>query len=161
MKKIFIRQAKTEQETREVFAIRKEVFVDEQKMFQDSDIDENDKKSIYLIAKSNGMIVGTVRVFPVGDDSWIGGRLAVRRKYRGTHAGCSLVKEAVKFVIMKKCKKFTAIIQVKNVNFFKYLGWKPIGNKINYLGLPHQIMEADLDIPENGGRNRGQANRIM
>ena len=150
MKEIVIKQAKSEEELKEVFSIRKEVFVNEQKIFEETDIDEDDEKSIYLIAKSNGYVVGTVRVFSVGDDAWIGGRLAVKRKYRRTYAGSLLVKEAVKFVKMKGCKKFIATIQEKNVNFFKRLGWKPIGDRINYLGLPRQIMQADLDVPENG-----------
>ena len=38
-------------------------------------------------------------------------------------------------------------LQKKNVEFFKQLGWKPIGEVISHLGSPHQVMEADL---ENG-----------
>ena len=107
MTPIIVKQAVSDEEIREVFSIRKEVFVQEQQMFNDSDIDDNDRKSTYLIAKSNGTIVGTVRVFPVGKDSWIGGRLAVRRDYRRCLAGCLLVKEAVKLVRKKNCRIFT------------------------------------------------------
>jgi putative N-acetyltransferase (TIGR04045 family) len=147
MNPITIKQADREEDFREVFSIRKEVFVEEQRMFQDSDIDENDNKSTYLIAKCNGIAVGTVRIFPKGDNAWVGGRLAVRKQFRGTHAGCLLVKQAVSWVTTKKCKKFSALIQEKNVEFFKQLGWNPIGEVISHLGLPHQVMEADL---ENG-----------
>ena len=151
MNPIIIQQAINQDEIREAFSIRKEVFVKEQRMFQDSDIDENDKKSIYLIAKSNGTVVGTVRVFPAEKDSWVGGRLAIRKNYRRCLAGCLLVKEAVKLVKMKNCRKFTATIQEQNVHFFKRLGWRPVGNLFNYLGLPHQVMEADLDIKADMG----------
>lgn len=150
MNPITIKQANREDEIREVFSIRKEVFVEGQRMFRDSDIDENDHKSTYLIAKCNGTIVGTVRIFPVGDDAWVGGRLAVREKFRGTHAGCLLVKEAVNWVTTKKCKKFSALIQEKNVEFFKQLGWKPIGEVMSHLGFPHQVMEADLGNGKGG-----------
>ena len=147
MNPITIKQANREDDIRAVFSIRREVFVEEQRMFRDSDIDENDCKSTYLIAKCNGTSVGTVRIFPVGDDAWVGGRLAVRETFRGTYAGCLLVKEAVNLVTTKNCKKFSAVIQKKNVAFFKQLGWKPIGEVISHLGCPHQVMEADL---ENG-----------
>ena len=145
MNSIVIRQAITEDEIREVFSIRKEVFVTEQGMFQGSDVDENDSNSIYLIAQSNGTIVGTVRAFPVDGNSWIGGRLAVRKNFRGSRAGFFLVQEAVKLVKSKKGRRFSANIQEKNINFFKKLGWIPVGNVFDHMGYPHQIMEVDLN----------------
>jgi putative N-acetyltransferase (TIGR04045 family) len=149
MKKILIRQAIKEEEIREVFAIRKEVFVDEQKLYQNSDIDENDNNSFYLIAEDNDIIIGTVRVFPAAnDDTWVGGRLAVREKYRGSGAAVLLSKEAVNLAKTKGCRRFIATIQQQNVNFFKRLGWKPTGDIFNYLGVPHRPMEADLSMPE-------------
>ena len=57
MNKIIIKQAENSEEIRESFAIRKEVFVDEQKIFRDSDVDKNDDKSVYLIAKYNTLII--------------------------------------------------------------------------------------------------------
>ena len=144
---IVISQAVEEEEIREVFAIRKEVFVDEQKVFSDSDIDENDQKSIYLIAREDGRIVGTVRVFPSGNDgTWVGGRLAVKSEYRGNHAAVLLSREAVETVKAHNCRRFIAEIQKQNVNFFRQLGWKLIGDEFIYSGIPHQLMEADLNI---------------
>ena len=67
-------------EQERAFEIRKEVFVLEQKLFSNSDADENDPKSIHLVAEWNNQVVGTVRVFPVNHNGhWIGGRLAVRK----------------------------------------------------------------------------------
>jgi radical SAM protein (TIGR04043 family)/putative N-acetyltransferase (TIGR04045 family) len=127
--------------------IRKEVFVLEQKIFKDSDLDENDHKSIHLVAKIDGKIIGAVRVFPstTGNGHWIGGRLAVRKGHRISSAGESLVREAMRYVKRHGCTRFTAHIQQKNVHFFSKLGWKSIEPVENYLGLPHQLMEADLE----------------
>jgi putative N-acetyltransferase (TIGR04045 family) len=146
---VIIRQAIKDEEIKEVFAIRKEVFIDEQKIFQNSDIDENDKNSIYLIAEDDNIIIGTVRIYPSGnDDTWVGGRLAVRNKHRGSRAASLLSQEAVNLAKIKGCRKFVATIQEQNVNFFKRLGWKTTGGIFNYLGVPHQPMEADLNINE-------------
>jgi len=147
MREIIISQAIGEEEIREVFAIRREVFVNEQKLFQAADVDEDDENSLYLIAKSNDIITGTVRVFPTGDDdTWVGGRLAVRKKYRGWTTAVLLSREAVNLVKSKGCRRFIATIQSQNVNFFKRLGWEPIGDVFDHLGIAHQLMEADLDI---------------
>jgi predicted N-acetyltransferase YhbS len=57
--------------------------------------DQNDAKSVHLIAEWNHQVVGTVRVFPVSQNGhWVGGRLAVRKEYRNTGAGELLVREA-------------------------------------------------------------------
>ncbi|MGZ3613683.1 MAG: MSMEG_0567/Sll0786 family nitrogen starvation N-acetyltransferase [Thermodesulfobacteriota bacterium] len=138
--------ARTRAEQERAFEIRKEVFVLEQELFSNSDFDENDAKSIHLVAEWNHQVVGTVRVFPVNQNGhWIGGRLAVRKEYRNTGAGEILVREAMHFVKDRGCTKFTAHIQVENVPFFSRIGWKTIEPVQDYFGKPHQLMEANLD----------------
>lgn len=133
-------------EQERAFEIRKEVFVLEQKLFPNSDADENDPKSIHLVAEWDNQVVGTVRVFPVNHNGhWIGGRLAVRREFRNTGAGELLVREAIQCVKSQGCTKFMAHIQVENVPFFSRLGWRVIEPMKEYFGKPHQIMEANLE----------------
>lgn len=145
---IVCHSARNSHERNEAFKIRREVFVNEQRMFSDSDRDENDSESILLVAKTEGKIIGTVRVFPgkAGVGHWIGGRLAVQKEYRTGRTGSLLVKEAMKRVKKKGCTIFTAEIQEKNVRFFKKLGWQPIGQVIDRFGFPHQTMRADLSL---------------
>jgi putative N-acetyltransferase (TIGR04045 family) len=145
MRKISVRQAVKKEEIREVFEIREEVFVKEQKIFDRTDKDEQDGQSLYLIATIHDQIAGVVRVYPIGDDEWVGGRLAVKKKFRGTRAGWLLVKEAVSLVKRNQCRKFTATIQEENVKFFKRLGWEPRGEFFVYQGKKHLVMEADLE----------------
>jgi radical SAM protein (TIGR04043 family)/putative N-acetyltransferase (TIGR04045 family) len=138
--------ARTRLEKERAFEIRKEVFVLEQKLFSNSDIDENDTYSLHLVAEWNDQVIGTVRVFPVNNNGhWIGGRLAVRKEYRSTGAGELLVREAMQYVKSQGCTKFTAHIQVENVSYFSRLGWRVIEPMKEYFGKPHQIMEADLE----------------
>jgi radical SAM protein (TIGR04043 family)/putative N-acetyltransferase (TIGR04045 family) len=133
-------------EQERAFEIRKEVFVLEQELFSNSDADENDPKSIHLVAEWDNQVVGTVRVFPVNNNGhWIGGRLAVKKGYRNTGAGELLVREAIECVKNWGCTKFTAHIQVENVSYFSRLGWRVIEPMKEYFGKPHQIMEANLE----------------
>lgn len=139
-------RVRTEQEQAAVYAIRNAVFVREQGLFRDSDKDEQDEYAIHLILKEEDDIVGTVRVFPdkAAKSHWIGGRLAVRKDKRSFRAAARLVKEAMKQVKKNGCILFTAHIQMKNVPFFKKLGWTSIGPAKEYLKQPHQVMAADL-----------------
>lgn len=145
--------ARTDAEVATAFEIRKAVFVCEQGLFDTSDLDEADDRSIHLVAEIGGEIVGTVRVFPAASGlsgHWIGSRLAVRERNRSYRTGALLVREAMKRVKKKGCKHFTAHIQEKNVPFFKKLGWSPAGPVQAYLGHPHQHMVADLKrVPDD------------
>jgi radical SAM protein (TIGR04043 family)/putative N-acetyltransferase (TIGR04045 family) len=143
---IVCHSARNQRERSEAFAIRNEVFVREQKMFDTSDIDDNDLKGTQLVARSKGLVVGTVRIYPENHEKnhWVGGRLAVRKDYRNTRAGSDLVKEAMKRVKKKGCRVFMATIQEQNVSFFKKLGWAPQGPLEMHSGHPHQPMQADL-----------------
>jgi radical SAM protein (TIGR04043 family)/putative N-acetyltransferase (TIGR04045 family) len=137
---------KTRVEQERAFEIRKEVFVLEQKLFSNSDADENDPKSIHLVAEWNNQVIGTVRVFPVNNNGHrIGGRLAVRKGYRNTGAGELLVREAIECVKNRGCTKFTAYIQLENVPLFSKIGWKAVESVKQYFGKPHQMMEANLE----------------
>lgn len=145
-------RARTPEEVREAFAIRQEVFVREQALFRETDQDANDAHSIHIVAKSDGEIVGTVRVFPAnGNGHWIGGRLAVRKDHRVGSVGARLVREAMKRVKKEGCTHFTAHIQQQNVRFFQRIGWEPDGPLEPLQGQLHQHMVADLDrVPPDG-----------
>ena len=144
--KLTCHPVRTRVEREMAFEVRKEIFVLEQRLFRNSDVDENDARSIHLVAEWNNQVVGTVRVFPVNENGhWIGGRLAVRKEYRNTGAGEILVREAMHFVKNRGCTKFTAHIQSENVPFFSRIGWKTVEPVKDYFGKPHEMMEANLE----------------
>ncbi len=145
VERIVCHPSRTRRELAKAAAIRHQVFVDEQRLFQDTDADENDGESTHLIAEMEGQIIGTVRVFPVeGNGHWIGGRLAIQKEWRGSGAGELLVREAMRFVKSKGCTAFTARIQEENIPFFVQVGWRPAGRLHEYRGRIHQQMKADL-----------------
>lgn len=146
-KQLICRPARSSNELAIALQIRKEVFVDEQRLFETSDLDDHDSQSAHIIAEHDNEIIGAVRVFPEKDtcNHWVGGRLAVRRESRDLQAGALLVRAAMSYVKKIGCTRFTAHIQEQNVRFFSLLGWKAVGPVEIYHGKPHQLMEADLD----------------
>jgi radical SAM protein (TIGR04043 family)/putative N-acetyltransferase (TIGR04045 family) len=139
--------ARTEDEKSRALEIRHAVFVEEQRLFIESDLDEHDRAAILLVARKNDRIIGTVRIFPdasQGSGHWIGGRLAVHRDFRVFRVGAGLVREAMRRVKKRGCTVFSAHIQEKNVRFFQKLGWAAVGPMEIYCGHPHQLMLADL-----------------
>jgi len=147
MEEIVCHRSRNQGEREKAFSIREAVFVQEQKIFKTTDVDQNDPKAIHLVAKYENRIIGTVRVYPAGtgNGDWIGGRLAVQKGFRTSGAGERLVREAVAVVKRKGCSYFTAHIQEKNITFFEQLGWRKIGPVREHFGRPHQLMAANLE----------------
>ena len=138
------RPVQNKEELFESYSLRKEVFVEEQKLFKRTDRDKHDKHAIHIIALYKKKIVGTVRVHRDKADIWFGSRLAVLKRFRGK-AGKILIQKAVEVVKVNGAKQFMAHIQKRNVPLFKRLKWKPVGQIITYHHEPHQLMEAKLD----------------
>lgn len=148
MKRVICKIAKTEAERQGHFAVRHIVFVEEQHLFEESDIDDYDRHAILLVAvnRDTGAVVGAVRCYEVEPGVWYGGRLAVLKEAR-TNAnaiGPRLCKLAEKVVIQQGCRRFLAYIQLQNVRFFERLGWQKVGEPMIHCGQPHQTMQASL-----------------
>ena len=142
---VVCRVASTEAEREQAFQVRKKIFVEEQGLFESSDVDRYDNGGIHIIAECDRRVVGTVRVYKDGHDLWMGGRLAVLKEYRKGKVGSLLVKEAMKTVKSNGANCFLAFIQVRNVRYFQRLGWRPVGPALLHHRALHQKMEADLN----------------
>lgn len=149
MKNYEIRIAETEFETQASLALRRQVFVKEQQLFEESDADENDPSAITInIWKQGTILVGTVRCYPDRKNSslWWGGRLAVHEQYRIRGIGVYLIEAAVQQMKREQVTCFRAQVQEQNVQLFEKLGWIKVGTPMLAQGLPHQIMEANLHV---------------
>lgn len=136
------------------FAIRRRIFVDEQSLFDESDLDSHDRdvSTIALLGYSEGIVVGTVRLFPLDPavGRWQGDRLAVLWSYRTLGVGAPLVRCAVATAAALGGRTMTAHIQPANITFFRRLGWATAGETEIYAGLPHQPMNIVLPRQSEG-----------
>ncbi|HEX9369515.1 MAG TPA: MSMEG_0567/Sll0786 family nitrogen starvation N-acetyltransferase [Roseiflexaceae bacterium] len=151
MDEIICKIAETAAEREGHFAARRAAFVEEQGLFEASDVDEHDAYAIHLVAVnlSGGAVVGAVRCYPAGGDVWYGGRLAVLPAYRrqASSIGANLCRLAEATVLAHGCRLFLAYIQMQNVRFFERLGWRAYGDVAIHYGVPHLLMAASLARP--------------
>ena len=142
-----VRAAKLAHEREGHFAVRHEVFVRDQQLFPLTDVDERDDhpSTIHLVGEADGRMVGAVRIYPIdGPGRWQGDRLAVHREHRASRLGVDLVQLAVGSAAALGGTVMEAHVQVSNVRFFEYLGWRSNGPTEIYVGTPHQPMTIDL-----------------
>jgi putative N-acetyltransferase (TIGR04045 family) len=145
------------------FRIRHEVFVVEQGLFRpaggaadgdDADAHDEDPATIHAVGLADGVICGTVRLYPVPEvpGRWKGDRLAVLPGHRHLGLGAPLVRFAVGCAAARGGREMEAYIQPANVAFFRWLGWQPAGGLVQYAGIPHQRMLIGLHPPARPSR---------
>ncbi|MEO6821738.1 MAG: MSMEG_0567/Sll0786 family nitrogen starvation N-acetyltransferase [Candidatus Nanopelagicales bacterium] len=126
--------------------IRHEVFVVEQGLFADSDVDAHDADpdTVHLLGLVGDEPAGTVRLWPQGSGIWKGDRLAVLHRQRHVGLGRPLVRLAVTTAAELGGDRMNAQVQVGTVRFFQALGWAVDGEPYDYLGAIHQHMTIEL-----------------
>ena len=136
------------------FAIRHEVFVEEQSIFAGSDRDSHDvgDSVVRLLGYCDGVVAGGVRLFELDQLAglWQGDRLAVLSAYRLRGVGAPLVQCAVAAAAVHGGRLMKAHIQLGNVSFFERLGWTRAGETELYAGLVHQPMRIALPTIDEG-----------
>ncbi|PZV06170.1 MAG: GNAT family N-acetyltransferase [Leptolyngbya sp.] len=128
------------------FALRHAIFVEEQALFQGSDIDhlDNIAHPIIAIAPETQQVIGVVRIYEPEPGLWYGGRLGTHADYRkGWKIGKGLITQAVTTANAWGCTQFLATVQLQNVRFFQRLHWTS-QQEISIRDRPHHLMEADL-----------------
>lgn len=130
--------------------IRRRVFVEEQGFFEGSDRDDHDDDpaTIKVLGLYGRVAGGAVRLYSLDDEGeWKGDRLAVLPEFRKHGLGAPLVRFAVRTAGERGGRRMIAHIQPPNVRFFERLGWERIGEPIDYVGRPHQLMAIPLGPP--------------
>jgi putative N-acetyltransferase (TIGR04045 family) len=130
------------------FAVRHRVFVELQGLFAGTDRDahDDDPATLHVVASVDGALVGTVRLYPLGDGLWKGDRLAVLPDARVHRLGGALVSFAVRTAGSLGGRVMVAQVQVANVRFFERLGWVRDGDAAVYCGVMHQPSAIPLGL---------------
>lgn len=124
--------------------IRKQVFEDEQG-FQ-NEFDEKDAISTHIVLFDKDKVpVAACRIFhDVEKDSYILGRLAVVKEYRGKNIGSVVVGEAERYVHKKGGKRIALHAQCRASAFYVKLGYTEFGSIEEDEGCLHIWMRKHL-----------------
>jgi len=147
--KFMLKIAESEDELRQYNSVRREIFVNEQGIFEGEDRDEHDSVALPIIGldAASEQVVGVVRCYPLENGDWMGGRLAVLPTFRG-RLGALLVRKAMEEVQIRGCHNFYAHIQEQNVKFFQRLGWTLTGESSVFSNVVHYDMHVVFEHRE-------------
>jgi predicted GNAT family N-acyltransferase len=127
----------------EALALRHEVFVVEQGVPQELEIDEDDAIAIHLIALLSGRVVGTLRIVLHGRTAKIG-RMAVSASLRKNGIGRDLMRFAALTASREGAEQVILNAQVSARGFYARLGYGQEGALFDDAGIPHVLMRKNL-----------------
>jgi predicted GNAT family N-acyltransferase/gamma-glutamylcyclotransferase (GGCT)/AIG2-like uncharacterized protein YtfP len=126
-------------ELQKAFAIRMRVFVKEQGVPPEIELDRDDKRAIHFLATVTGRAVGTARVVMRHGGAKIG-RMAVLKNYRGKGVGKTLLKRAIVNARKLGAEKIYLHAQVPVIEFYEKMGFRCVGPVFDEAGIPHRKM---------------------
>lgn len=133
-----LQAAQGSKELESCFAIRMAVFVDEQNVPPEEELDELDATSQHVLALWNDMPAGTARCFEKSPGVWKIGRVAVLAQYRQHKIGASLMRAAES--ACAGAKEFILTAQCQALPFYERLGYVAEGPEFLEAGIPHRFM---------------------
>lgn len=125
------------------WALRHEVFVEEQNVPPKLERDEHDAAALHFLATEDGRPVGTARVLLKGDTGKIG-RVCVLAPLRGRGIGAALIRAAVEELRARGLAAARLGSQVHAIPFYESLGFVAEGPVYDDAGIPHRDMTLAL-----------------
>lgn len=127
------------------FALRREVFVWEQKVPEAEEHDDYDLTATHFVAIAEGEVVGTLRLIQMPEHTKIG-RVAVRQAFRGQGIARKLIAAAMDHARAGGQARFYLTAQSDKLGFYQSLGFVAFGPEFIDGGMPHRAMrDYDLD----------------
>ena len=128
----------------QLHALRRAVFVDEQRIAPELETDELDPLSHHVMAvNAAGQVIGTGRLTPQQSI----GRMAVAAGWRNRDVGASLLQALLAEAVQRGWGEVSLHAQVSAKDFYVHNGFLPEGPEFDDAGLPHQEMRRRLDGP--------------
>lgn len=121
--------------------LRRIVFIDEQGVSVEDELDDMDDVAVHLLATQDGEPLGTARLLTKGDTGKIG-RVCVLKEARGSGLGAALIKASVAhFEAQPEVKRALLGAQCHAISFYEALGFTAFGPVYDDAGIDHRDME--------------------
>jgi len=120
--------------------IRRAVFIDEQKVPEELEWDEEDIRSTHFLVTIDDTAVATARLKPDGQI----GRMAVLNEYRHQGIGQKLLQYVLQNAVSQNMKTLYLHAQVDAVPFYEKQGFSAHGEVFYEADIPHRAMSKNI-----------------
>lgn len=131
------------EELQACFEIRRRVFVEEQRVPEELELDALDATSSHFIALDGDRPIGTARLRTLGADAKVE-RVAVLSVARERGVGRVLMEQLEKEAASRGLLRVVLNAQVAVIPFYERLGYRAEGEVFDDAGIPHRRMTKAL-----------------
>lgn len=125
--------------------IRQKVFVQEQGVPANLEIDGNEAYSVHFVLYTDDKKpAATVRLLPLDDQTFKLQRMAVLKEYRGKKLGAAIVAEAETFAKQQGYKTIELGAQLSAEKFYQKMGYVTYGEVFQDAGIEHVHMKKKI-----------------
>ena len=129
---------------KDALKIRYKVFVDEQKVPVDLEIDELESMCMHGVIYDSSKAIATIRIYPLKSTEYKIQRVAVLSDYRSKGVGRLLMQEVENKIKRKNNQRLILDSQNKAIPFYKKLGYKISSSEFMDAGIPHHRMTKEI-----------------
>ena len=140
---IEVRPARDAEEVRAALALRLEVFVVEQSVPVEEEVDEHDDTALHLVAVEDGRVVATARVVMEGDTAKLG-RVAVATPARRRGIAGRLIAASEAHARARGATRVARAAQTGALPLYEKAGYTAYGERFMDANLEHLMMEKRL-----------------
>lgn len=138
-----IKLVETEKEQQHAYQVRTLVFVEEQGVPKEEEIDNLEQEAIHFVGYCNNMPVAASRMRFAGQFAKLE-RVCVLKEKRGMGFGRDLILVMENLAKAKGYKQSKLNGQTYAESFYQRLGYKTVSNEFMDAGIPHVAMEKTL-----------------
>jgi predicted GNAT family N-acyltransferase len=120
--------------------IRLVVFVEEQRVPPELEMDDKDAGCVHALAFEGGRAVATGRLLPDGHI----GRMAVLKEWRHRGLGGAILQKLMEAAKQRGDREIVLSAQVHAAAFYRLHGFEAFGEVYEEAGIPHQDMRRAL-----------------
>lgn len=130
----------------EAHTVRRAVFIDEQGVPENVEMDDKDRESTHFVVydRDGGHAVGTARLRPVDGDTAKIERVAILPAHRGNGLGARLMERAEDEARASHFAHIHLHAQAAVEEFYQQLGYETVSEEFEQAGITHVEMSKEL-----------------
>jgi predicted GNAT family N-acyltransferase len=134
-----VKVVENEIELEDSFSVRRTVFIDEQNVPAEEEIDQHEDECTHFVAYHEGSPIAAGR-FRVVDGYGKVERICVLKEARNTGSGKAIMREIEAYALKKDLHKLKLNAQTHAIPFYAGLGYEVVSEEFLDAGIPHKTM---------------------
>ncbi|WP_264736932.1 GNAT family N-acetyltransferase [Cytobacillus firmus] len=138
-----VRIVSSEQELHDAFSVRKQVFINEQNVPEEEEIDQFEDEAVHFVLYNNGMPAGAGRFRTVDGNGKVE-RICVLKENRQSGSGKALMDKIEEHAKKQGLPALKLNAQTQAIPFYEKLGYQVISEEFMDAGIPHRTMKKSI-----------------